>query len=127
MLSIERLNELKSKLGGWYIDITATKDLLALIDQAKQPTDEAVQRAIDWLGNKGWNVMPFATRQTILTALRQKQTEPCEWCGEKSYRIANTMNGVVEMQDGEIRVYDDDLIAVSIDYCPNCGRALRVK
>lgn len=78
----------------------------ALEKASRQPTDEVVRDAIEWMSGVRWSA-DTRTKQrveAILTALRQMRTEPCE----------DTYSQCEECG----QAYLDNR---GYDYCPNCG------
>jgi hypothetical protein len=91
----------------------------------KKPTDEAVQRAIEFyelnLQSREDDAIEddvSARLRIVLTALRQMRTEPCEVCSNGEC----TMVGTDYHCESECAVCRYNL--KDKNFCPNCGRPL---
>lgn len=134
----ERLEELED-----FVELVALRndraDLLALIDQAKQPKSDAVQRAIDYIENglienaEDWSSVAdrkifLESLNLAITALRQMTAEPCEWkiidwmkamqaYKDNSCKPIMLTNGLYEIEIR--RKYDKQMSTEPCDWC--CG------
>ena len=83
--------------------------------QYQKPTDEAVQRAIEWAAQEEKSAIEdqhFSKAyhlDVIQTALRQMRSEPCGKC--------HALYAVRTYRDGKDLGYID----IMTKYCPNCG------
>lgn len=86
-------------------------------------TDEDVQRAKNWIEEyyKFWHQLSTQKElevfETILTALQQMNTEPCNWCKNNPEMTVQAVH--------EIKGFEGNLYLGDISFCPVCGRKLR--